>query len=283
MRHRLRTLKHYQRGQHSLGRRRVRLRPAVRLGLAGAPVLRGLRARRNWKAAPMDLHEAIRRRAMVRSFAADPVDPVVVETVIQAALRAPSAGNTAGTSWVVLEGADQTSVYWESTTDQAWRTTSARWPGLRRAPVILLAYASAEAYVARYAEADKAGPLAGAGPGPGLDLDLDWTGPGDLTGPALGLDAAEWPVPYWMGDAAFGVMTVLLCAVDAGLGACVLGNFRGEKALASALGVPAELAPLLRRPPGPPRRQGPPFPVTGPPPAQVPTSASTAARGENRL
>ena len=187
----------------------------------------------------MDLHEAIRRRAMVRSFAADPVDPVVVETVIQAALRAPSAGNTAGTSWVVLEGADQTSAYWETTTDRAWRTTSARWPGLRRAPVILLAYASAEAYVARYAEPDKAGPLAGAGPGPGPGAGPGpGPGPGDLTGPALGLDAAEWPVPYWMGDAAFGVMTVLLCAVDAGLGACVLGNFRGEKALASALGVP---------------------------------------------
>ena len=134
----------------------------------------------------MELHEAVRRRAMVRSFAADPVDPVVVETVIQAALRAPSAGNTAGTSWVVLEGADQTSVYWESTTDQAWRTTSARWPGLRRAPVILLAYASAEAYVARYAEADKAGPLgdsAGAGAGLGLGL-----------GPGLG----PGPGPKWV-------------------------------------------------------------------------------------
>ncbi len=73
-------------------------------------------------------------------------------------------------------------------------------------------------------------------------------------GPALGLDAAEWPVPYWMGDAAFGVMTVLLCAVDAGLGACVLGNFRGEKALAGALGVPAEwslfCAVLLGHPDG---------------------------------
>jgi nitroreductase len=33
-------------------------------------------------------------------------------------------------------------------------------------------------------------------------------------------------------------MAVLLCAVDAGLGACVLGNFRGEAALASSLGVP---------------------------------------------
>ena len=78
--------------------------------------------------------------------------------------------------------------------------------------------------------------------------------PGAEVGPALGLDAAEWPVPYWMGDAAFGVMTVLLCAVDAGLGACVLGNFRGEKALANTLGVPAEwrlfCAVLLGHPDG---------------------------------
>ena len=175
----------------------------------------------------MDLHEAIRRRAMTRSFATDPVDPGVLELIVQGALRAPSAGNTAGTSWVILQGTDQTSRYWESTTDERWRTTSARSPGLRRAPVILLAYASAEAYVARYAEEDKARTQVGPGSAPAV-------------GPALGLDATEWPVPYWMGDAAFGVMTVLLCAVDAGLGACVLGNFRGEAALASALGVPAE-------------------------------------------
>ena len=179
----------------------------------------------------MDLYEAIRRRAMVRSFATEPVDPAVLDTVMQAALRAPSAGNTAGTAWVILEGDAQTSLYWESTTDEAWRATSPRWPGLRRAPVILLAYASAEAYVARYAESDKA---------PGRTGAEAASFPGDASGPALGLNAAEWPVPYWVGDAAFGVMTVLLCAVDAGLGACVLGNFRGEQALADAVGVPGD-------------------------------------------
>ena len=45
-------------------------------------------------------------------------------------------------------------------------------------------------------------------------------------------------MPYWYGDAAFGVMTVLLGAVDAGLGACLLGSFRGEDELAETLGVP---------------------------------------------
>jgi nitroreductase len=182
-----------------------------------------------WKASHMDLHEAIRRRAMVRSFAPDPVDPAVVESIVQAALRAPSAGNTGGTAWVVLDGEAQTAGYWEATTDEAWRVTSPRWQGLRRAPVILLAYASAEAYVSRYAEPDKAGPGGGSGPGPD---------PGQSPGPALGVEADEWPVPYWIGDAAFGVMSALLAVVDAGLGACVVGNFRGEGALARSLGVP---------------------------------------------
>ena len=50
---------------------------------------------------------------------------------------------------------------------------------------------------------------------------------------------ASAPVPYWFGDTAFAVMTVLLGAVDAGLGACLLGNFRGEGELGRTLGVPA--------------------------------------------
>ena len=142
--------------------------------------------------------------------------------------------------------------------------TSARSPGLRRAPVILLAYASAEAYVARYAEPDKAA-----------------SGPGAPRASARH-DAAEWPVPYWMGDAAFGVMTVLLCAVDAGLGACVLGNFRGEKALAERPGRAPSLAPLLRRPAGPPRRRTTTLPARWTAPSPIPTSASTGAPGEAR-
>jgi len=152
---------------------------------------------------------------MVRSFAPDSVDPAVVDRLLQAALRSPTAGNTGATSWLVLEAEAQTSLYWEATTDETWRSTSRRWDGLRRAPVILLAYVSSDAYLARYAEEDKARS-------------------------GLGVATEAWPVPYWFGDAAFGVMAVLLAAVDAGLGACVLGNFHGETALATTLGVPDE-------------------------------------------
>jgi nitroreductase len=163
----------------------------------------------------VELHEVIRRRAMCRSFADDPVDATVLEGILAGALSGPTAGNTQGTSWVVLQGTPQTATYWDATTDETWRTQNPEWfSGLARAPVVLLAYASPAAYVARYAEPDK----------------------GDTE---LGARPEAWPVPYWYGDAAFGVMAVLLGAVDAGLGACVLGNFRGEDELSSGLGVPA--------------------------------------------
>ena len=163
----------------------------------------------------MELHEAIRRRAMVRSFSAEPLGRDEVDLILGAALRSPTAGNTRGTAWVVLEGPDQTALYFDATTDAAWRARHEQWSeGLARAPVVLLAYSSPDAYVDRYAEDDKAA----AG---------------------LGASASAWPVPYWIGDAAFGVMTVLLAAVDAGLGACVLGAFRGEAELAARLDVPA--------------------------------------------
>jgi nitroreductase len=151
---------------------------------------------------------------MCRSFSPEPVDQAVLEGILEAALRSPTAGNARGTSWVVLNGPAQTSAYWEATTDAGWREANPEWArGLMRAPVVLLSYSSPNAYLARYSEPDKARS-------------------------ALGSSEAAWAVPYWFGDAAFGVMAVLLCAVDAGLGACVLGNFRGEAALASSLGVP---------------------------------------------
>jgi nitroreductase len=161
----------------------------------------------------MEFHEAIRRRAMVRSFSAEPIDEAVVAEIFGAALRAPSAGNTGGTAWVILRGDAETARYWDATTDAAWRAASPRWEGLRRAPVVALTYSSAAAYMDRYGEPDK-------------------------VASGLGVGEEHWPVPYWTGDAAFGVMTVLLGAVDAGLGACLLGNFRGEDALGAALRVP---------------------------------------------
>lgn len=182
----------------------------------------------------MELGAALARRRMVRSFATIPVDPAVVDGLLASTRRAPSAGNTRATAWLVLNGPEQTRVYWEHATTPEWRDNARRWPGLSRAPVIALSLTSPEAYLSRYAEADKSGSGLGRTP----------TGGG----------ARSWPVPYWFADAAFETMIVLLGAADEALGACFLGNFRSEAPLLGALGVPEGWrlfgAVLLGRPDG---------------------------------
>lgn len=147
---------------------------------------------------------------MVRSFDARPLPDGLVDRLVDLALQSPTAGNARGTAWVVLQGPTETARYWDATTTPEWRSASKRWPGLSRAPAAVLALASPDVYAQRYREPDK----------------------------ALSADAGDWPVPYWWGDAAFGVMTLLLAAQAEALGACFLGNFRGEAALLAALGVP---------------------------------------------
>jgi nitroreductase len=167
----------------------------------------------------MELADVVRSRRMVRSFRDEPIGADLVDRLLDDALRAPTAGNARGTAWLALQGPAETGPYWEATTTPAWRAASRRWPGLSRAPVVALSLASPPMYVERYSEPDKAG-----------------SGLGTVTSGGGG-DTA-WPVPYWFADAAFSAMTLLLAAVDAGLGACFLGNFRGEAQLLDSVGVP---------------------------------------------
>jgi nitroreductase len=151
---------------------------------------------------------------MTRNFSGRPLDAGVLDRLLEGALRAPSAGNTQGREFVVLEGPDETSRYWEAATDQAWRARSPRYGGMARAPAVVLPFADPDAYRARYAEPDKA---------------------------ATAGEPVEWVVPYWYVDASFATMTLLLGATDAGIGCAFLGNFRGEAALRAELGVPDRL------------------------------------------
>jgi len=158
--------------------------------------------------------EVVRSRRMTRAFADRPIDPQVIDDLVDLAARSPSAGKTQGWHLVVLEG-DETAQFWDSTLP-AVKRDSFRWKRLLNAPVIALPLADAKAYVERYGEPDKV-----------------------QTG--LGAGASAWPVPYWTIDTSMAVMTLLLAAEDAGLGALFFGVFRGERELRHRLGIPGGL------------------------------------------
>lgn len=149
---------------------------------------------------------------MVRAFADRPVSPEVVDGLLDLARRSPSAGHTQPWSFVVLSGAEETARLWDVTLPEP-RRTGFRWQGLLSAPVVVVPLVSPGAYVSRYAEPDKSS-----------------------TG--LGGSTDAWPVPYWWVDGGMAVQTLLLAAVDAGLGALFYGLFDHEAAALSALGVP---------------------------------------------
>jgi len=151
---------------------------------------------------------------MVRAFRPGrPVASEVLDRVLDAARRAPSAGHTQALDLVVLEGADETGRYWDRTFPPGrGRRDRFRWQGLFDAPILVVAVVSPAAYAGRYAEPDKA--AAGLG------------------------EEAAWAVPYWWVDGGMAVMALLLATVDEGLGACFFGLFGHEAAVLADLGVP---------------------------------------------
>ncbi len=155
--------------------------------------------------------EVVRNRRMTRAFDDRPVEADLLNRLVDLASRAPSAGKTQGWHLVLLEGAE-TARFWDSTLP-AVKRDSFRWQRLLTAPVIALPLADSRAYVERYAEPDKAQTGLGTGP-------------------------SAWPVPYWTIDTSMAVMTLLLAAEDAGLGALFFGVFRGERELRHGLGIP---------------------------------------------
>jgi nitroreductase len=158
--------------------------------------------------------DVVRRRRMTRAFRPDPLPAGVIDTLVDLASLAPSAGKAQGWHLVVLENAD-TARFWDVTLPLEQRPDFA-FPYLLDAPVIALPLADPQAYLDRYTEPDKA-----------------------RSGLGSGVDA--WPAPYWTIDTAMAVMTLLLAAEDAGLGALFFGVFELEAELRVVLGIPDRL------------------------------------------
>jgi nitroreductase len=165
----------------------------------------------------MEFQEVVRRRRMVRNYDPDrPVPPEIRERLLANALRAPSAGFSQGWAFLVLESPEERARYWAATVEadepNLWLTD------MQRAPLLIVPLSHRQAYLDRYAAADKG-----------------WTDK----------DEARWPVPYWHIDTGMAALLMLLTVVDEGLGACFFGvPPERMAAFRSAFGVPEEYTPI---------------------------------------
>ncbi len=156
---------------------------------------------------------------MTRAFLADPVPVERIDELLSLAVRAPSAGNTRSTEFLVLDTPETVATYWSITLPDEKRSTFP-WPDLLVAPVLVIPLVSPSAYVDRYAEPDKV-----------------------RTG--LGKSSQAWGVPYWFIDGGMVVQNLLLAVHSAGdLGALFFGLFDNERAVLDHFGVPADLRAL---------------------------------------
>lgn len=164
----------------------------------------------------MELRQAILRRRMVRAFEDRPVAPEVVDRLLEHALHAPSAGFTQGWAFLVLTEPADRNRFWDAVFPD--HTDAFTHRGIMDAGCLIVPLSHKQAYLERYAEADKG-----------------WAAGNEI----------RWPVPYWDIDTGMASMLILLTAVDEGLGAVFFGIFGGHiDAFRIAFGVPAAFVPI---------------------------------------
>ncbi|MFE6860435.1 nitroreductase family protein [Nocardia sp. NPDC057668] len=160
----------------------------------------------------MGFSEVLRQRRMAWNYTHELLSADVIDRVVSAALRAPSAGFSQGSAFLVLTLESDRERFWKFA-PHAYRAN----PAIQNAPMIIVPMSNKNIYLDRYAEEDK-----------------EWTD----------RDEACWPAPYWHIDTGMAAFAMLLTAVD-GLGACFLvimprdlDRFRAE------FGVPADYHPI---------------------------------------
>lgn len=162
----------------------------------------------------MEFRDVLARRRMVRNYTGDSVDPAVLDRIVDAGRKAPSAGFSQGQSFVVVTGrADRAAI--AALAGEARYVEAGFDPWISRAPAHIVVCTSEATYRRRYREPDKS---------------------------PDGREA-EWPVPYWWVDAGSALQNILLAAVDEGLAAGFLGS-HALSGLAELLDIPEEYSPI---------------------------------------
>jgi nitroreductase len=164
----------------------------------------------------VNFQDVVRRRRMVRSFTDEPVDPEIVERILDTARRGPSAGYSQGVEFVVVtDPATRAAI---AAPGQEILARSGHQPFVGQAPVHIAICVSPEIYRARYREPDKQKVVS------------------DLAEDKL------WETPYWHTDGGAALMLLLLAAVDEGIAAAFVGG--EQRYCREVLGIPEEYIPI---------------------------------------
>ncbi len=152
---------------------------------------------------------------MVRNYGPEPVPPEALDRIVDAGLRAPSAGNSQGLAFVIVTDQEIRRAI-AVVADEEEYVAAGFDPWISRAPAHIIITVSEQVYRDRYREPDK-----------------------------LGADGqeVEWPVPFWWVDSGAAMMAVLLAAVDEGLAAGFLGVHSVPR-LGALLGIPPHHTPI---------------------------------------
>ena len=167
----------------------------------------------------MDFQQVVDRRRMVRNYTDEPIDSAVVNRILSNALHVPSAGFSQGWAFLVLETGADRERFWAAT----WHAREEEragfsYQGIFRAPLIVVPLSHKQAYLDRYAEADKG---------------------------VVDKRESFWPAPYWDIDTGMASLLMLLTAVDAGLGALFFGVFpESIGRVREAFVIPEEYSPI---------------------------------------
>ena len=165
----------------------------------------------------MEFQDVVRRRRMVRHYDANrAIPPEIVDRIVNNALKAPSAGFSQGWGFLVLDTPEDVARFRDAVRPDE---DPERWFAANvEAPLVIVPMSNKDAYLDRYAQADKGF----------ADRSDAW-----------------WPAPYWDIDTGFAALLMLLTAVDAGLGACFFGiPIDRVGAFRDAFDVPKHFTPI---------------------------------------
>jgi len=155
----------------------------------------------------------LKGRRMTRDFKESPLELGTAEELVDVARYAPRAGNTDGIRYLILENTE-VSDYWAITMPDDTQHDFP-WPGLLKAPTLILIWVNSTEYLDRYSEADK-------------------------SRSGLGDSESSWSTPYWWVDGGMAAMAILIAAESQNLGTLFFGVFEHENMIKSRFDIPDE-------------------------------------------